>query len=391
MGQPSRREFLHGAAAAIGLAATACARRQVAPWRGGEGAGSRLITRLREPYCAETRADALAASWLTPVDDFFVMSHGEVPRIDAGRYRLEVTGDVATPVRLTLGDLLAMRAVTVPATLMCAGNRRHEHNARRPVDDELVWGPGAVGNARWTGVPLAEVLALAGPGPRARHLWFEGLDRTALAGSFAGSIPIERVTATGTPPVLLAHAMNGRELTPLHGHPLRVVVPGYIGARSVKWLDRIVVSRVPSPSLHFRDAYHLGTGAARRPIHDLPVNAAICAPAAGMRLAAGRTQVVGYAIPGGAPATIDRVEVSTDGGRSWQRARLGADSAPGCWRLWSADVAAAPGRLRVVARAIDSTGRVQPAACPWNRDGYLYDGWPAIELDVGPWRTPRTT
>ena len=129
------------------------------------------------------------------------------------------------------------------ATLQCAGNRRAGLMAIRDIPGEAPWGPGATGTATWTGVALADVLALAGPRPGAAHVGFEGADSCPEASPpqrFGGSIPLDKARR---PEVLLAWAMNGEPLPPVHGAPLRVVVPGYIGARSVKWLERIEVAR----------------------------------------------------------------------------------------------------------------------------------------------------
>jgi sulfite oxidase len=333
----------------------------------------RLITRLDEPYCAEAELDRLTREWITPVDDFFVVQHGRAPAIDAETWALDVAGAVAQPLRLGLAALRAMPAVTLPATLMCAGNRRREHHAIKKIDDPLLWGAGAIGNAWWTGVRLADVLVRAGVAPGARHVWFEGLDE-GRDGAFGGSIPIERVMDRSAPPVVLAYRMNGAELPEVHGFPLRAVVPGYIGARSVKWLGRIVVDRRTSPNPYFTRDHRLGD----RPIYELATSAAICRPASGAR-ARGEVAIAGYAVAARPAATVARVEVSIDDGTSWQPAVMDRHTAPACWRRWWAGLEVR-GPMRVVARAIDSDGRVQPRRARWNPGGYLYDGWSAIEI-----------
>jgi sulfite oxidase len=178
----------------------------------------------------------------------------------------------------------------VEATLTCAGNRRQEMSVIKPVAG-VQWDAGAIGNARWTGALLADVLRAAEIQDGAKHVWFEGLDpikeKDGSVAPFGGSIPITRALSGEGP--LLAHAMNGSPLTAEHGFPLRTIVPGYIGARSVKWLAKIVVSDRPSPNHYVAEAYKLiqrddkTEVAAAEPIYSYPINAAICSPAAGTK------------------------------------------------------------------------------------------------------------
>lgn len=369
MAGPSRREVLRAA----GVAAV------VLGCRGARGVGGgaridradgdgRLVTRLDDPYCAEAPLAELVRGWITPVELFYVLEHGRPPR--RGPEAVEVVGMVRRPRVIGIDEVRRGRE-TVTATLVCAGNRRREHHARRPVDDPLLWGAGAIGNARWTGARLRDVLEECGVGEGARHVWFEGGDEVPGGGGFGGSIELARVWDRRAPPVLLAHAMNGAPLTRSHGAPVRTIVPGHIGARSIKWLRRIVVSDRPSPNASFVRAHRLGD----EPIYDLPINSAIC----DVRRHGGGARVTGYAIAGAPTATIARVEVRVDGG-PWRAAHLHGDAVPSCWRLWSAEV---PAGARLVARAIDSRGAEQPQHTPWNPDGYLYNGWPTVPLRTG--------
>src|ERR1700722_18763980 len=199
-----------------------------------------LIVHEEEPFNAETGLAALAENPVTATDAFYVRGHGAVPEIDPVAWRLRVHGAVDRELELsldTLREALPEREVT--ATLQCAGNRRAGLIAIRDIPGEAPWGPGATGTATWTGVALADVLALAGPVAEAAHVGFEGADlckEAKPAQRFGGSIPFEKACR---PEVLLAWAMNGEPLPPAHGAPRRVLVPGYIGARSVKWLERI--------------------------------------------------------------------------------------------------------------------------------------------------------
>jgi len=200
-----------------------------------------------EPYNAEPPRAALAERVLTPLEAFYCRNHGPVPALDAAAWRLTVDGLVARPVSWTLADLRdRFTAHSETATLQCAGNRRAGLVGVRDIPGEAPWGPTATATARWTGVRLADVLDDAGVDPAATDVAFLGTDVSDQATppqEFGGSIPLRKARM---PEVLLAWEMNGEPLAPVHGAPVRVVVPGYIGARSVKWLGRIVVSDHPS-------------------------------------------------------------------------------------------------------------------------------------------------
>lgn len=372
----NRRDLLRGAGAGALLLACRGARGPSgnAQLVGRVEDGEALVTRLDEPYCAETPVEVLVERWITPVPVFYVLEHGRPPAPDARRWTLEIGGMVRRPLRLTVADVEARAVVEVPATLVCAGNRRREHHARRPVRDPLLWSAGAIGNAVWTGARLAELLAEAGVLAGARHVWLDGGDALADGTFFGGSIELARVRDAAAPPVVLAYRMNGAPLTRSHGFPLRAVVPGHIGARSVKWLRRITVADRLSPNASFVRSHRLDD----EPIYDVPINAAICAVDA----AGDHVRVRGYAIAGSPVATIARVEVSLDGGR-WRAATLDPAAAPSCWRLWSIDLPAPRHRARIFARAIDTTGRIQPRDTAWNEDGYLYNGWATARLRTG--------
>src|ERR687887_220977 len=205
-----------------------------------------LIVPEHEPFNAETGLAALAEGPLTATDAFYVRGHGAVPEIDAASWRLRVHGLVERELELSLATLReALREREVTATLQCAGNRRAGLMAVRDIPGEAPWGPGATGTATWTGVALAGVLALAGSLDEGAHVGFVGADlcpEAAPVQPFGGSIPLDKACR---PEVLLAWGMNGEPLLPVHGAPLRAVVPGYIGARSIKWLERIEVRSKP--------------------------------------------------------------------------------------------------------------------------------------------------
>ncbi|MGD9855142.1 MAG: molybdopterin-dependent oxidoreductase [Planctomycetaceae bacterium] len=354
----------------------------------------RLIVHTQSPHNAEGALGDLIENWITPGEHFFVRSHApQVPEIDPATFRVSVEGLVERPLDLSVRDLEAFPQTGVTATLSCAGNRRFEHNAIREVSGVL-WREGAIGNARWGGVALAELLNRAGVQPGARHIWFESVDEVQGddGGTFAfgGSIPIEKALADrdGVPGGLLTLRMNDAPLAADHGFPVRMVVPGYIGARSVKWLRRIVVSDRPSPNHFLADVYKLVTEESKLaqvesgPIYSYPINAAICAPASSSPLKAGRVTIRGYAQPPGNGARVSRVDVSVDGGTSWAAANITSRNVPYCWVLWEATVPVTAATSELIVRATDSAGLVQPQAVPWNLKGYLYNAWHHVPVTV---------
>jgi len=336
------------------------------------------------PYNGGPPLGELVRHSVTPTELFFVRSHAEVPRIDPRRFRLHVGGLVKRPLSLSLLELQRdFPKVRVEAALECAGNRRKELLSIAPVFGELAWGPEAVADAVWGGVPLRDVLRAAGVGRGARHASFEGLDRVSKEGvvtPFGSSVPLAKAISKE---VLLAYEMNGRPLQPIHGAPLRVVVPGYIGARSVKWLDRIELTRSPSSNVFQARTYkRVPRGASAkdleraRPMGDAPLNCAIGSPSEGARVQGPRVTVKGYALASGGHS-VSRVEVSPDGGLTWNRARLSRGASPWAWRLWSVDLKLAEGPVELVARCFDTAGHRQPArlAAAWNAGGYGNNAW----------------
>jgi sulfite oxidase len=348
-----------------------------------------LIVHEREPFNAETGPAALAEGPLTATDAFYVRDHGEIPELDPGTWRLHVHGEVERVLDLSLGTLReAFREREVTATLQCAGNRRAGLIAVRDIPGEAPWGPGATGTATWTGVALAEVLAVARPLQGAVHVGFEGADLCTESEPaperFGGSIPLNKALR---PEVLLAWAMNGEPLLPAHGAPLRLVVPGYIGARSVKWLERIELRSTPWQGYFQNVAYRLlpedaepGPGAGF-PLGLVALNADVLSPAEGETVPAGPVEVRGYAFAGG-ERYVARVDASLDGGATWSQAELLDDLGPWAWRQWRISVDLEPGEHEIVVRAWDSSAATQPdsEAALWNPKGYVNNARPRVRV-----------
>jgi sulfite oxidase len=348
-----------------------------------------LITRQETPLNAEPRLDQLVEDWITPTGSFYIRSHGTRPAVDPGGYRLSIEGLVDRPTAFSLEDLEGMRPVTVPATLQCAGNRRSEHSRVKPVGG-VQWDAGAIGTAEWSGPRLADLLAKAGVKSGAKHLWFEGLDTVALKdrpSAFGGGVPIEKAMR---PETLVALNMNGRPLSREHGFPVRTIVPGFIGARSVKWLARIIVSDRPSENNFVARDYKMFPPEATPetvkpeqfgPIYEMVLGSAICSPRAGDRVTAGNIRVRGYAVPPGETgATVAKVEVSADDGKTWKEAGFWGARSDFAWQLWEAELTLPSGPSTLVVRATDSRGRTQPEKAAWNFKGYLNDSWHRVQV-----------
>lgn len=346
-----------------------------------------LIVQQREPFNAELPPEQLIATDVTANEWFFVRNHAPIPSVDPHSYRLSVDGLVERPMRLTLEELRRLPQHTLAATLACAGNRRQDFLGVKPVLDEVPWGAQAISNAVWTGARLADVLRAAGARPTAAHVAFLGLDG-AGEDAFGGSIPLGKAVCDE---VLLAYEMNGVPLPPAHGFPLRLVVPGYIGARSVKWLHRVRLQAEPSDNHYQAHAYKLfpphvdaktADWARGLMLGELQVNSAICSPAPGATVAAGMVEVRGYAIAGG-NRRVERVDVSADGGKRWLQAELSGGE-PFAWRLWRAVARLEPGVHELCARAWDSAAQTQPegVAPLWNFKGYMNNAWPRVRLKV---------
>jgi sulfite oxidase len=354
------------------------------------GKRSDMIFHTTEPLNAEPTPAALAERELTDTDTFYLRNHGPIPDVNAAAWRLRVNGLVIRPLELSLVGLQRGFAQhDVVAAMQCAGNRRAELMRVRDIPGQVPWGSCATSNARWTGVRLADVLAAAGIAPGAEHVAFAAPDVSDKASPpqpFGGSIPLAKAMR---PEVLLAWAMNGKPLPRAHGAPVRVVVPGYLGARSVKWVERVTVQACPSDNYFQAVDYHLlpadadpsarpGAGLSLGP---LAVNAGILTPAEDERVPAGPVTVTGYAVAGD-ERQVARVDVSADGGLSWVQARLEEELSPWSWRRWRATLQLPPGHAEVTARAWDTAAGVQPESLAqvWNPQGYANTAWARLRF-----------
>jgi sulfite oxidase len=358
------------------------------------GRAKQLIARQESPFNGEPALEKLADAWLTPWEQFFVRSHGAAPQIDAAAFRLQIEGLVERPQSFSVADLRErFPFATTFATLTCAGNRRDEFSAEKAIAG-VQWNAGAIGNAQWGGCRLSDVLKYIGLKAEAKHVWLEGMDdiadpATSTSAPFGGSISLEKALADSNvaPGALLATHMQERPLTAEHGAPLRLIVPGYIGARSVKWLHKIVVSDRPSPNRFIARDYKMlyeGTDDEIRrtgPVLEFAVNSAIASPKSGSMVNAARITVRGYALPGGqAGRQIDRVEVSADDGQTWQSAQLSPPRRGFCWVTWTASLPLKSGANTLAVRAKDTSGETQPERAKWNLKGYQNNGWHRVTV-----------
>lgn len=386
-----RREFLRvggiGGAVLLGGNTLIDARR-------AHAAESKLIVHTDTPRNAEPPLDQLVKSWITPNEHFYIRSHAPVPKIDEDTFRLSVEGMVHTPFTVSLKQLQHdFKKQSVIATMTCAGNRRSEHSLVKPVGG-VPWLAGAIGNAQWGGARLSDLLKKAGVKEEAKYVSFEGVDeikRSSGVIPFGASIPLSKALSDSDtmPGALVAYEMNEQPLSPDHGFPIRTVVPGFIGARSVKWLGKIIVSDKPSTNHYVATAYKLVTKgtpqewSAAAPIDNFVINSVICQPAGGAKLKPGEVLVSGYALPSGvADRTVAKVELSLDGGKTWTNAQFKSKAHPFCWRLWSARVVMTQDTKEITARATDSAGNVQPKTVAWNLKGYLFNAWHRVSVSA---------
>jgi DMSO/TMAO reductase YedYZ molybdopterin-dependent catalytic subunit len=354
----------------------------------GQDASLGLVVRQHEPKNLEGpfgRPD----SFLTRTELFYIRSHFPTPRLEAASYRLEIEGAVRDPLALGYDELRRMPSETRVATLECAGNNRV---FLVPQVEGAQWGLGAVGNAEWTGVPLADLFEQAGLDQDACEVILEGADRGTPTEppvpprpiSYARSLPRDKAMRRE---VLIAYQMNGQDLTPDHGYPVRAIVPGHFGMASVKWLTRIRAVRQPFQGYWQTSDYaywdDVEEQPIRRPLGEMRVKAAIARPGVYETLApASLVTIAGAAWAG--EAEVTDVTVSTDGGATWARAEFIDPPRSHAWRRWTLDwrTPEEPGRYTLLARAQDARGQTQPDRHDPNYGTYVIDHPLPIEVFV---------
>jgi len=328
-----------------------------------------------------------ALRWdLTPIGLHYLLTHYDIPHVDPASWRLEVDGLVGSPLSLSLEEIRARPAVETAVTMECAGNGRalvEPHVVSQP------WLLEAVGTARWRGTPVAALLEEAGVAEGASDVLFTGLDRGVEGGEeqdYARSVPLAEVLAGDA---LLAYEVNGVSLPPQHGFPLRLVVPGWYGMTSVKWLARITLLDAPHDGYQMRHGYRFrqhededGEPITRIQLRSLMIPPGIPEFLTRSRVVrAGWCEIEGRAWAG--DAEIAGVDVSTDAGATWAEADLGDDSlGRWAWRSWRFTWDAQPGEYELCCRARDSVGKSQPLEAPWNLGGYANNAVQRVAVTV---------
>lgn len=361
-----------------------------------------LIPSSKKPFNAEPPTQMLVDRFLTPNHLFFVRNHLPVPDVNVKDYKLEVNLVGGKSTNLTLNDLktqFTKRHVT--AVTQCAGNRRSEMVKIKAVKG-LNWGSAAISNAKWSGVSLNDLLIKNGVDlekVRGKYIIFEGMDKQPDDSPYGASIPLELAQLLKDD-ILIAYEMNGEEIPRDHGYPVRVIIPGVVGARQVKWLNKIYFSSEESTS-HWQRRDYKGFNSSvdwdtvdfddSVSISQLPVISAICEPEEGSELEDGAEEVTirGYAWSGGGRGII-RVDVSADGGKTWQNATLKPNNQSPyksyAWTLWEAEVPLPPGakKTELICKAVDISYNVQPDSVEgiWNLRGCLSNAWHRVNISI---------
>ncbi|CAF4909292.1 unnamed protein product [Rotaria sp. Silwood1] len=372
-----------------------------------------FFIRSERPYNAETKPSVLVSSFITPVEKFYVRNHMHVPFVNINEYKLEIGNEKST-YSLSYDDLKdKYQSYTIISALQCAGNRRSGmNNEQQGTVQGTSWNVGAIGNARWTGVKLRDVLESFGLDKEGKHVQFIGLDCDSSQRCYGASIPIEKALNDDT---LIAYEMNDETLTSDHGYPLRVLVPGTVGARSVKWVNRIIVSDKESDSHWQKADYKILPSSIKEPkqidydripaLQESNVQSAICYPASdddGNKVKIlsikpndddiknKKLTIKGYAFSGGG-RQIHNVQISLDHGKTWFLTELEQLAQPymraWSWTLWTYDIPFndIPSKpFDIVCRAMDIHTNSQPDTPLgiWNIRGLMNNAWHKVTLKI---------
>lgn len=347
-----------------------------------------MVIRQREPVNFEYPFDQIE-SFLTPNSLFYIRNHFEAPMLEMASYELKVDGAVATPLSLCYEEIRSMPSETCVATLECAGNSRI---FLIPQTEGAQWQLGAVGNAQWTGVPLRYLLEKAGLSDDATEIVFEGADRGTPKEKPVPPEPISYVRSLSrwkalSPEVLVAYQMNGQELPQNHGYPVRLIVPGHYGMASVKWLTGIHAIRGKFAGYWQTSDYaywgKINGQPVRLPLGEMAVKSQIARPRTYEVLRGGQSYTIFGACWCG-DAEVAEVDVSTDGGVSWEAAELLDAPLRFAWRRfqYAWQVPEQAQRYKLMSRAKDSKGRQQPEHHDPNFGSYVINHSLVIEVFV---------
>ena len=331
-----------------------------------------LVEIDKVPLIGET-PQTLLQNWLTPNPLFYVRNHFDTPEIEMSSWQLSVDGCVSKTAQFDFNNIKRLPKYTSTVTLECAGNNRSDLDPPAPGNQ---FQNGAVSTAVWAGVALKDILNEVGIGPNAREVLFEGADTgTPAPGEsempYLRSLPID---VAMHPDMLVAYEMNGEELPIEHGYPLRLVIPGWYGMASVKWLTGIKVIDYEYEGFFQTDRYVIeNDDGVWEQIKEISIKSLISSPAVGEELANQPTCVAGMAWSGN--AQIKEVEFSADGGQTWQQATLTGPSERYAWQQWHISwTPPMAGHYTLACRATDLLGNVQPIETRWNEGGYVVNG-----------------
>jgi len=342
-----------------------------------------LTVQAQQPFNAEPAAAVLVEFPLTPEDLIYCRNHGPVREFDESTYAITVIGGEKGEAKFTMHDLKNNFArAEVVAVLQCAGIRRKEMDAIKKVHG-VPWSDGVIANCKWAGVLLCDILKHVGVRGNS-HICFSSYATLCEDDEYYGaSIPVDKAM-TKDNNVLLAYEMNGDSLSPDHGAPLRVVAPGFLGARWVKWVDTIIISSTESLNYYQQKDYKIlpstvDSKAAASLLWSkfpsmttLPLNSVV---ASVTFMSPSQIHVKGYAIPGSPFANVAAVEISVDHGLTWATTKITYQEGKWSWTLWEAELDNVSVTGIVFSRAIDTTGNIQPKEGQWNLRGVAYNGW----------------